>query len=73
MEHLHEFIANLSEENLKKVPVTSYGIKKVTAVEMKLVKNNINRTKQYICGPYYKPITQIIDLAILRLKNNEKD
>lgn len=73
MEHLHEFVANLSEENLEKMPVTVYGMKQVTPVEIKLVKNNINRTKQYSCEPYYKPITQIIDLEILRLRNNEKD
>ncbi|CAN5534485.1 hypothetical protein BH09BAC6_BH09BAC6_29070 [soil metagenome] len=73
MESLHQFLKSLSEENLKKIPATAYGIKEVSAMEMKLVKNTVNRTKQYSCGPFYKPITQIIDMEKLSLRQGEKD
>jgi hypothetical protein len=73
LEPLNDFIANLSNENIKKIPIGVYGIKESISLEVKLVTNAINRTNQYYCLPYYKPITQIIDLEVFKLEKNGED
>jgi ribosomal protein L25 (general stress protein Ctc) len=72
MEKLKDFFLTLSDENRTKIPATIYGVKKVSSAKVKWVSNTINKTVQYGCEPYYKPITQIVDFKILRLKKSEK-
>ena len=73
METVNKFIENLTDENRRKTPVAVYGVKEMSSVDIKLVTNTVNRTNQYYCAAYYKPVTQIIDLEMLRLKKSEED
>jgi hypothetical protein len=73
MINLDEFLSGLSNDNQKKLPPVVYGVKEPEAIDTKMVVNDVNRTNQYYCEPYYKPVTQIIDLNVLILGNGKKD